>query len=138
MKDILDISTRLKHDNYRFTFDGDSTFEFPLGNLKVIMFVEMDGDRPILVQYEVVPEDDSEMTIYNEHYDEYVDKGLYNDLDMDNVVGYLEEALTYAKELNRNLVRIEQNLDIISNIMEDNEIEEDIVIGIIRRRFDIN
>lgn len=139
MKNILELVSRLKADKYKFTFDGSDTFEFPFGELKITMFVEYDDDneRPILIQYHTVIDDDDlcdAITIDENTVDNWdSDSKTYLDLNIEDVIIELEQFVENVKERNVVIVKIQKHIDEIEKLIGDDETYENVVHSLIQK-----
>jgi hypothetical protein len=124
MKDILELVKALKDRKYKFTFDGEDLFEFPFGHLKLTMFIEHDDNqRPILIQYHIVIDDDDsyeDITVDEDTYDNYKD-GEYHDLDIEMVIGTLDEFIELVRDKNKTILKIQKHIEEIEKIVLDDE-----------------
>lgn len=141
MTTINDILKRLKEEKIRFTYDGDSIINIIFGLLSVSMFIEFDDDdpnRPLVIQYDVMYEDEdgeSENMYIHEDYDEYDSKTkTYKDLDLDKIFNYLHGIIEQSKSLNNALTKIDSLIDKIVEIIKENEVSEDIVMSMISKK----
>ena len=138
MTTINDIIEKLNKEQFRFSFDGDATIEVYLGILIVSMFIEFDPDnsnRPIVIQYNLVPKDEPEFEIHNEIYDNY-DGKEYQDLDLDTIVDGLRGVIEYSVPINKALTRIAGHIDEIANEIEEYEIPENVVAQMFANKID--
>lgn len=140
MTTINDIIEKLNQEQFRFAFDGDDTIEVYLGILVVSMFIEFDPDnsnRPIVIQYNLVPKDEPEFDIHHEVYDNYdVETKEFKDLDLDTVVDGLRGVIEYSVPINKALTRIAGHIDEIANEIEEYEIPENVVAQMFANKID--
>lgn len=137
MKDILELVKTLKERKYKFTFDGADTFEFPFGELKITMFVEYEGEIPVLIQYHIVIDDDNlcdAITIDENTVDNWdpVSK-TYLELNIEDVIAELEEFVENVKERNVVIVKIQKHIDEIEKLIGDDETYENVVHSLIQK-----
>lgn len=138
MKDILELVKTLKERKYKFTFDGADTFEFPFGELKITMFVEYEGEIPVLIQYHTVIDDDDNLcdaiTIDENTVDNWdpVSK-TYLELNIEDVIAELEEFVENVKERNVVIVKIQKHIDEIEKLIGDDETYENVVHSLIQK-----
>jgi hypothetical protein len=134
MKDVLELVKALKDRKFKFIFDGEDLFEFPFGTLKLTMFIENDkNQRPILVQYHIIIDDDDsyeDITLDEDTYDNYKD-GQYHDLDIEMVIGTLEEFIEHVREKNKTILKIQKHIDEIEKIVESEEGFEEVIRSMI-------
>ena len=138
MTTINDIIEKLNKEQFRFSFDGDATIEVYLGILIVSMFIEFDPDnsnRPILIQYSLVPKDEPDFDIHHESYDNY-DGKEYQDLDLDTVVDGLRGIIEYSVPINKALTRIAGHINEIANEIEAYEIPDNVVAQMFANKID--
>jgi hypothetical protein len=138
MTTINDIIEKLNQEQFRFSFDGDSTIEVYLGILIVSMYIEFDPDnsnRPIIIQYNLVPKDEPDFDIHHEVYDNY-DGNEYQDLDLDTVVDGLRGIIEYSVPINKAMTRIAGHLDEIAKEIEEYEIPENVVAQMFANKID--
>lgn len=138
MTTINDIIEKLNQEQFRFSFDGDATIEVYLGILIVSMYIEFDPDnsnRPIIIQYNLVPKDEPDFDIHHELYDMY-DGEEYQDLDLDTVVDGLRGIIEYSVPINKALTRIAGHINDIANEIEEYEIPENVVAQMFASKID--
>ena len=138
MTTINDIIEKLNQEQFRFSFDGDATIEVYLGILIVSMYIEFDPDnsnRPIIIQYNLVPKDEPDFDIHHEVYDNY-DGNEYQDLDLDTVVDGLRGIIEYSVPINKAMTRIAGHLDEIAKEIEEYEIPENVVAQMFANKID--
>jgi hypothetical protein len=140
MTTFNDVLDRLKKENFRFSFDGDSTIEVFLGLLSVSAFFEFDDeniDRPIAVQFSLVVGDNHYETLENEFYDEYdSETKQFNDLNLDTIISKLTEMIENSIPVNKALIRISKHVDDIVSEIEEHEIPENVVVEMITKKID--
>ena len=140
MTTINDIIEKLNKEQFRFAFDGDATIEVYLGILIVSMFIEFDPDnsnRPIAIQYNLVPKDEPEFDIHYEVYDNYDSETKeFKDLDLDTVVDGLRGIIEYSVPINKALTRISGHIDEIFKEIEEYEIPENVVVQMFANKID--
>jgi hypothetical protein len=140
MTTFNDVLDRLKKENFRFSFDGDSTIEVFLGLLSVSAFFEFDDeniDRPVAVQFSLVVGDNHYETLENEFYDEYdSETKQFNDLNLDTIISKLTEMIENSIPVNKALIRISKHVDDIVSEIEEHEIPENVVIEMITKKID--
>lgn len=140
MTTINDIIEKLNQEQFRFAFDGDAVIEVYLGILVVSMFIEFDPDnsnRPIIIQYNLIPKDEPEFDIYHIIYDNYDDETrLFKDLDLDAVVDGLRGIIEYSVPINKALTRIAGHIDEIAKEIEEYEIPENVVVQMFANKID--
>jgi hypothetical protein len=140
MTTFNDVLDRLKKENFRFSFDGDSTIEVFLGLLSVSAFFEFDDeniDRPIAVQFSLIVGDNHYETLENEFYDEYdSETKQFNDLNLDTIISKLTEMIENSIPVNKALIRISKHVDDIVSEIEEHEIPENVVIEMITKKID--
>jgi len=138
MTTFNDVLDRLKKENFRFSFDGDSTIEVFLGLLSVSAFFEFDDeniDRPIAVQFSLVVGDNHYETLENEFYDEYdSETKQFNDLNLDTIISKLTEMIENSIPVNKALIRISKHVDDIVSEIEEHEIPENVVVEMITKK----
>ena len=135
---INDIIEKLNKEQFRFAFDGDATIEVYLGILIVSIFIEFDPDksnRPIAIQYNLVPKDELDFDIHHEVYDNY-DGKEFKDLDLDTVVDGLRGIIEYSVPINKAMTRIVGHLDEIAKEIEEYEIPENVVAKMFSNKID--
>jgi hypothetical protein len=138
MKTINDIIEKLNQEQFRFSFDGDAIIEVYLGILIVSMYIEFDPDnsnRPIVIQYNLVPKDEPDFDIHHEVYDNY-DGEEFQDLDLDTVVDGLRGIIEYSVPINKALTRIAGHINDIANEIEEYEIPENVVAQMFANKID--
>jgi hypothetical protein len=138
MTTINDIIEKLNKEQFRFSFDGDAIIEVYLGILIVSMYIEFDPDnsnRPIIIQYNLVPKDEPDFDIHHEVYDNY-DGKEYQDLDLDTVVDGLRGIIEYSVPINKALTRIAGHINEIANEIEEYEIPENVVAQMFASKID--
>lgn len=135
--DVLD---RLKKENFRFSFDGDSTVEVFLGLLSVSAFFEFDDEntnRPVAVQFSLIVSSNDYETLENEYYDEYdSETNHFNDLNLDTIISKLTEMIENSIPVNKALIRISKHVDDIVSEIEEHEIPENVVVEMIAKKID--
>jgi hypothetical protein len=140
MTTINDIVNKLNDEQFRFSFDGDCTIEVYLGILIVSMFIEFDlenSNRPIAIQYNLVPKDEPESVIHYEVYDNYDNETKeFKDLDLDTVVDGLRGIIEYSVPINKALTRIAGHINDIANEIEEYEIPENVVVQMFANKID--
>jgi poly-beta-hydroxyalkanoate depolymerase len=140
MTTFNDVLYRLKKENFRFSFDGDSTIEVFLGLLSVSAFFEFDDkniDRPVAVQFSLVVGDNHYETLENEFYDEYdSETKQFNDLNLDTIISKLTEMIENSIPVNKALIRISKHVDDIVSEIEEHEIPENVVVEMITKKID--
>jgi hypothetical protein len=135
---INDIIEKLNKEQLRFAFDGDAIIEVYLGILIVSMYIEFDPDnsnRPIIIQYNLVPKDEPDFDIHHEVYDNY-DGNEYQDLDLDTVIDGLRGIIEYSVPINKALTRIAGHINEIANEIEEYEIPENVVAQMFASKID--
>jgi hypothetical protein len=140
MTTINDILNKLNEEQFRFSFDGDSTIEVYLGTLVVSMFMEFDSEdsnRPILIQYTLAPKDNPETEIHQEFYDEHdMSTNKYNDLDLDTIVDGLRGIIEYSVPINKALTRVAAHIDDIVKEIQEYDIPENVVVEMFANKID--
>jgi hypothetical protein len=135
-----DVLNRLSKENFRFSFDGDSTVEVFLGLLSVSAFFEFDDEntnRPVAVQFSLVVGDNHYETLENEFYDEYdSETKQFNDLNLDTIISKLTEMIENSIPVNKALIRISKHVDDIVSEIEEHEIPENVVVEMITKKID--
>lgn len=140
MMTFNDVLNRLSKENFRFSFDGDSTVEVFLGLLSVSAFFEFDDEntnRPVAVQFSLVVGDNHYETLENEFYDEYdSETKQFNDLNLDTIISKLTEMIENSIPVNKALIRISKHVDDIVSEIEEHEIPENVVVEMIAKKID--
>ena len=140
MMTFNDVLDRLKKENFRFSFDGDSTIEVFLGLLSVSAFFEFDDentDRPIAVQFSLVVGSNHYEQLEHETYDEYdSETKQFNDLNLDTIISKLTEMIENSIPVNKALIRISKHVDDIVSEIEEHEIPENVVVQMIANKID--
>lgn len=140
MVTINDIIEKLNKEQFRFSFDGDAIIEVYLGILIVSMYIEFDPDnsnRPIAIQYSLVPKDEPDFDIHYEVYDNYDNETKeFKDLDLDTVVDGLRGIIEYSVPINKALTRIAGHINEIANEIEEYEIPENVVAQMFANKID--
>lgn len=140
MTTINDILNKLNEEQFRFSFDGDSTIEVYLGILVVSMFMEFDSEdsnRPVIIQYTLTTKDNSEIEIHQEFYDEHdMTTNKFNDLDLETIVDGLRGIIEYSVPINKALTRVAAHIDDIAKEIEEYEIPENIVVQMFANKID--
>jgi hypothetical protein len=135
-----DVLNRLSKENFRFSFDGDSTVEVFLGLLSVSAFFEFDDEntnRPVAVQFSLIVSNNDYETLENEFYDEYdSETKQFNDLNLDTIISKLTEMIENSIPVNKALIRISKHVDDIVSEIEEHEIPENVVVEMIAKKID--
>jgi hypothetical protein len=140
MMTFNDVLNRLSKENFRFSFDGDSTVEVFLGLLSVSAFFEFDDEntnRPVAVQFSLIVSNNDYETLENEFYDEYdSETKQFNDLNLDTIISKLTEMIENSIPVNKALIRISKHVDDIVSEIEEHEIPENVVVEMIAKKID--
>lgn len=140
MMTFNDVLDRLTKENFRFSFDGDSTVEVFLGLLSVSAFFEFDDEntnRPVAVQFSLIVSNNDYETLENEFYDEYdSETKQFNDLNLDTIISKLTEMIENSIPVNKALIRISKHVDDIVSEIEEHEIPENVVVEMIAKKID--
>ena len=132
---IFDIIEYLKIKGYKFIYSGDDYIEFPMGAVSTNMFIEFDQGRPVLIHY-YVTYGDNEEGFCETYYDEYSHSN-YGDLDLEKISGHLDDTISSATEMGRDLIKIENHLEKISDIMSSSQVPNNVVRFFIEDKLDI-
>jgi len=140
MMTFNDVLNRLSKENFRFSFDGDSTVEVFLGLLSVSAFFEFDDEntnRPVAVQFSLIVSGNDYEMLENEFYDEYdSETKQFNDLNLDTIISKLTEIIENSIPVNKALIRISKHVDDIVSEIEEHEIPENVVVEMIAKKID--